>query len=476
MIYPRQQYFSRRIDTAGKGTTPLFMDGPGHVNVRDYGAVGDGTTDDTKAIQKALNEGGTVIIPPGTYRCTSDLIVPVGDGSLVSVTGINWDTCVLKFDGTGVTHGLYFNGNGTVQYCGGVEHLKIQGVNNAARGITFSYCNHPQVNRCLITGINGAGVKFDNTYLGLLSHTLLTGCGGTVEGCVEVDHSTTWMWEHSRISGAQASPLGGLLIDRTQTFTVVGGNIENCGIPIKITSKAEGTTPTVGGMIASIDLEKPGTDYIEMGYGWSGAASGAAQRILLYGVQGYPSGASSITYGVKLSNTEDIRFHNCSFGLAGSPTCHYWLEGSGCLGTIVGASRSSYGLSYPWVMLGGTQVASATPQADWNQSDPRTIATSLTLTNPGSTPTIALFSAQGGIPAFVTITNGVASNLTKLQLPGGNTSNVWVFVQPQDGNTTFKQSTGSQYMLKMLSGADTAGVSGKTYLFFFDGTFWNQVS
>ena len=43
-------------------------------NVRDHGAVGDGTTPDTEAVQKALNEcgksgGGTVLVPEGTYLC-----------------------------------------------------------------------------------------------------------------------------------------------------------------------------------------------------------------------------------------------------------------------------------------------------------------------------------------------------------------------------------------------------------------------
>src|SRR5262245_47710116 len=43
-------------------------------NVREQGAVGDGTALDTEAIQKALNEcgkagGGTVLFPAGTYLC-----------------------------------------------------------------------------------------------------------------------------------------------------------------------------------------------------------------------------------------------------------------------------------------------------------------------------------------------------------------------------------------------------------------------
>ena len=43
------------------------------VSVKDFGAVGDGTTDDTTAIQTALNFSGNIYIPSGTYKITSSL-------------------------------------------------------------------------------------------------------------------------------------------------------------------------------------------------------------------------------------------------------------------------------------------------------------------------------------------------------------------------------------------------------------------
>ena len=38
-------------------------------NVRDFGAVGDGRTKDTAAVQRAIDAGGMVNFPPGTYLC-----------------------------------------------------------------------------------------------------------------------------------------------------------------------------------------------------------------------------------------------------------------------------------------------------------------------------------------------------------------------------------------------------------------------
>ena len=45
-------------------------------NVRDFGAVGDGTTDDTAAIQAALNASLDVVIPIGTYLISSTIAIP----------------------------------------------------------------------------------------------------------------------------------------------------------------------------------------------------------------------------------------------------------------------------------------------------------------------------------------------------------------------------------------------------------------
>lgn len=59
----------------------------GFRSVKSYGAVGDGTTDDTTAIQNAINAtaaGGTLYFPPGTYSVTSTGTTSI----LVAVNGI----------------------------------------------------------------------------------------------------------------------------------------------------------------------------------------------------------------------------------------------------------------------------------------------------------------------------------------------------------------------------------------------------
>ena len=59
--------------------TNYFKDKLGILNVKSYGALGNGSTDDTEAIQKAFDDaittGATVYFPTGTYITSSELTV-----------------------------------------------------------------------------------------------------------------------------------------------------------------------------------------------------------------------------------------------------------------------------------------------------------------------------------------------------------------------------------------------------------------
>lgn len=80
------------------------------VNVKDFGAVGNNSTDDYGAIQAAINSltatsGGIVLIPPGNYRVNSTLVINTsvmlrgtGNGSCAINVGNN-DISVLTING-----------------------------------------------------------------------------------------------------------------------------------------------------------------------------------------------------------------------------------------------------------------------------------------------------------------------------------------------------------------------------------------
>lgn len=85
------------------------------VSVKDFGAVGDGTTDDTTAIQLALNTGRAVLAPKGTYKLTSTLNVTVDNTGLIGegkgtvfAPGAGTSDIFSLGDGTNEISGLRF--------------------------------------------------------------------------------------------------------------------------------------------------------------------------------------------------------------------------------------------------------------------------------------------------------------------------------------------------------------------------------
>lgn len=70
-------------------------------NVKDFGAVGDGETDDADAIQHAIDQvGGSLTFPRGTYRLTRPIEIGLGEHGPASVSGLG-GVARLRMDGPG---------------------------------------------------------------------------------------------------------------------------------------------------------------------------------------------------------------------------------------------------------------------------------------------------------------------------------------------------------------------------------------
>ncbi|CAK0739900.1 Pectate lyase superfamily protein domain-containing protein [uncultured Gammaproteobacteria bacterium] len=110
------------------------------VSVRDFGALGDGVSDDTVAIQAALTAHAAVYVPAGTYHITNTLTVGFGQtlfgsgqGSIVHASGSGFDAVLLP-DGYATVRDLRIEGGRA-----GVRLIGRDGpcVQNCVRDVTL---------------------------------------------------------------------------------------------------------------------------------------------------------------------------------------------------------------------------------------------------------------------------------------------------------------------------------------------------
>ena len=124
----------------------------GVVNVKAFGAKGDGTTDDTVSIQNAINHlhnnknKGTLYFPAGSYIITSELNVCknggyyniVGDGrrNTSIIAGAEMES-MLKLGKDNSTHAIYR-----------ISDIRINLSTHALIGIDARYVNYSTVENC----------------------------------------------------------------------------------------------------------------------------------------------------------------------------------------------------------------------------------------------------------------------------------------------------------------------------------------
>lgn len=174
---------------AGTGTVARTVEDKARewVSVKDFGAVGDGVTDDTVAIQAAINSltEGCVFFPKGTYRISSLTMKPrvtlVGDGpmgvSLVAsannsnlINYIALDSIKTGFSISGIRFvcGSYTNcraisidGNSSSIRCNRIriENIDIEG--SFSVGIALRYCANTFISN-VFCSLAIKGVWIDN--------------------------------------------------------------------------------------------------------------------------------------------------------------------------------------------------------------------------------------------------------------------------------------------------------------------------
>jgi hypothetical protein len=148
------------------------------VSVLDFGAVGDGVTDDTVAINNALQTANTVLLPQGTYKITSQLIFGtycnglVGEGMYTSVISkeFNGNAILCDTNGAVIQH-IGIEGNGATYTDSGIvprgyniliQHCRINDTADSpikvagAVGSSVLAATYLRVDSCFLNPTNAA--------------------------------------------------------------------------------------------------------------------------------------------------------------------------------------------------------------------------------------------------------------------------------------------------------------------------------
>ena len=202
-------------------------------NVSFYGAVGDGVTDDTVAIQSAIDaantaSGGCVYFPAGLYQITDTLTV----GNSTRLCGSSQRSQIrLEAGMTGymVENKDASGGNNYIEIC----DLTFQG-NRANAGnpsgiIFFDNVDKFSIHDCWLINAYNDSIYIDNSFYGRIHNNYTEGAGAdsyTIHNTFDLEVSDNISYS----SGQRGTGGGGIVVIDSSGRIVIDGNIcKNAG-------------------------------------------------------------------------------------------------------------------------------------------------------------------------------------------------------------------------------------------------------
>lgn len=201
------------------------------VSVKDFGAVGDGTTNDTAAIQAAINTGKPIMFPAGIYA----------SGPLTQSTNFQ------RFYANGQVS-IIKNADGVLLTSTG-NYVELDGIQFVGTGYTGDNINmtgsNPRLINCSSYGTPGRPLKATGSHVQIIGTSgTFTTTDATASGYdIEIGVSGTATLYHQLIGVYTSQPTGGILLIDTGSHVISGGQFGK--LDIKAGTKPAGVN---GGM------------------------------------------------------------------------------------------------------------------------------------------------------------------------------------------------------------------------------------
>ena len=177
------------------------------VNVKDFGAKGDGATNDQTAIQNAVNAAtGVVWIPPGTYVCQSAITLKPG----VTLAGAGNMASILQFNAA--TQGLVYAPGVLTEAQITIRDLRVSGV----VGTTNELIAFTRATMITLNNLNVRGTKLDCIKLDFCSAVSILRCrieNATRKGIRMLNSTNVWTVQGCSFQGNAVAGESAIYID-----------------------------------------------------------------------------------------------------------------------------------------------------------------------------------------------------------------------------------------------------------------------
>lgn len=295
-------------------------------NVKDFGATGDGSTDDWAAIQRAVNwttakDRGIIFFPPGTYKVTQSIVFDGKNPDTTTTSSGGSDVGELSITFMGVGDASIISGNfsdyifkrsngNTVSGTRAFRNLRISNVHATGGGILMMGFVGGSIENCKIGAYRCVTATSYNC-LQMLNCNLASGTASGAWGVLGANGLAIINCDIQACAhGIRHYNIG---------LQVIGGRIEDCTVGIMLGQDIDGSSSaSSAGVILGVSMENNITGiYANSAINFliAGVSQGGANPAIQYGVRCVTLNSSLLT-GVSMSNSS--AFGVAAFDLTGT--------------------------------------------------------------------------------------------------------------------------------------------------------------